>query len=93
MKRQVLLVDLDPQGNATTGSGIEKQGLERSTLDALMGELPLAECIVRSEQAGYDVLPSNGDLTAAEVKQIGAGQQVSKESSNDAAHTHTVTFN
>lgn len=72
MKRRVLLVDLDPQGNATTGSGIEKQRLEKSTLDALMGELPLAECIVRSEQAGYDVLPSNGDLTAAEVRLIDA---------------------
>lgn len=68
MQRKVLLIDLDPQGNATTGSGIDKHALERSTLDALMGDLPLVDCIVHSEKAGYDVLPSNGDLTAAEVR-------------------------
>jgi chromosome partitioning protein len=72
MQRKVLLVDLDPQGNATTGSGLDKRALERSTLDALMGDLPLADCLQRSEQAGYDVLPSNGDLTAAEVRLVEA---------------------
>ena len=72
MKRRVLLIDLDPQGNATTGSGIDKHQLERSTLDALMGELPLADCIQRSPEAGYDVLPSNSDLTAAEVRLLEA---------------------
>ena len=72
MRRRVLLVDLDPQGNATTGSGIDKQSLERSTLDALMGEAPVSACIQRADQAGYDVLPSNGDLTAAEVRLLEA---------------------
>jgi chromosome partitioning protein len=72
MQRRVLLIDLDPQGNATTGSGIDKQQLECSTLEALMGEAPLAECLQRAEQAGYDVLPSNGDLTAAEVRLLEA---------------------
>jgi chromosome partitioning protein len=72
MQRRVLLIDLDPQGNATTGSGLDKQALERSTLDALMGDYPLAECVQPSPQAGYDVLPSNGDLTAAEVRLIEA---------------------
>ncbi|MGB5670375.1 MAG: AAA family ATPase, partial [Sedimenticolaceae bacterium] len=42
MKRRVLLIDLDPQGNATMGSGIDKHRLEKSTLEALMGEIPLA---------------------------------------------------
>jgi chromosome partitioning protein len=72
MKRRVLLIDLDPQGNATTGSGIDKHHLERSTLDALLGELPLADCVRQSPEAGYDVLPSNGDLTAAEVRLLEA---------------------
>jgi chromosome partitioning protein len=72
MQRKVLLIDLDPQGNATTGSGLDKRALERSTLDALMGERPLADCVQRSEQAGYDVLPANSDLTAAEVRLIEA---------------------
>ena len=72
MQRKVLLIDLDPQGNATTGSGLDKRALEYSTLDALMGDLPLVDCLQRSEQAGYDVLPSNGDLTAAEVRLVEA---------------------
>jgi chromosome partitioning protein len=72
MKRSVLLIDLDPQGNATTGSGLDKQTLELSTLDALMGERQLVDCIQRAPEAGYDVLPSNGDLTAAEVRLLEA---------------------
>jgi chromosome partitioning protein len=72
MRHRVLLIDLDPQGNATTGSGIDKQALERSTLDALMGDRPLRDCVQRAAEAGYDVLPSNGDLTAAEVRLIDA---------------------
>lgn len=72
MRRRVLLIDLDPQGNATTGSGIDKQELERSTLEALMGEVAMDQCIRRSGEAGYDVLPSNGDLTAAEVRLLEA---------------------
>lgn len=72
MRHRVLLIDLDPQGNATTGSGIDKQALERSTLEALMGEVPLSDCVQRATEAGYDVLPSNGDLTAAEVRLIDA---------------------
>ena len=72
MRRRVLLIDLDPQGNATTGSGIDKHALECSTLDALMGEAAVADCIQRAAEAGYDVLPSNGDLTAAEVRLLEA---------------------
>jgi chromosome partitioning protein len=72
MRRRVLLIDLDPQGNATTGSGIDKHALEQSTLEALMGEITVADCTVRAPEAGYDVLPSNGDLTAAEVRLLEA---------------------
>jgi len=72
MKRRVLLIDLDPQGNATMGSGIDKHELERSTLDALMGEIAVADCVQRAPEAGYDVLPSNSDLTAAEVRLLEA---------------------
>ena len=72
MKRRVLLIDHDPQGNATTGSGLDKHGLDKSTLEALMGDAPIGDCIRRSEQAGYDVLPANSDLTAAEVRLLEA---------------------
>ncbi len=66
-KRRVLLIDLDPQGNATMGSGIDKHTLELSGCDVLLEESGLDEVIVHSEQAGYDLLPANADLTAAEV--------------------------
>ena len=67
LRRKVLLIDLDPQGNATMGCGVDKHVLEKSTYDALMGEAPLAEVLQRSVQDQFDVLPANGDLTAAEV--------------------------
>ena len=62
----VLLVDLDPQGNATTGSGEDKQELIVSSYDWLMGEAAL-EVVRKTTVGGYDLLPSNIDLTAAEV--------------------------
>jgi len=65
--RRVLLVDLDPQGNATMGCGIDKHGLDRSTLDVLLNDIPVVQAVTRAEEAGLDVLPSNEDLTAAEV--------------------------
>jgi len=68
VKRRVLLVDLDPQGNATMGSGINKHELESSVLEVLLGEVSAQDCIQYNEDAGYSVMPSNGDLTAAEVE-------------------------
>ena len=65
--QRVLLVDMDPQGNATMSSGIEKNKLERSVLDVLLKEAALSECLITSPSGGYGVLPANGDLTAAEV--------------------------
>ena len=66
-KRNVLLVDLDPQGNATMGSGIDKQSLAASSYDMLMGEKTAKEVIVYSEDGGFDLVPTNADLTGAEV--------------------------
>lgn len=65
----VLLIDLDPQGNATTGSGVNKNELDASINDVLLGEVNCAAAIVKSP-AGYDLLPGNGDLTEAEIKLI-----------------------
>jgi len=65
-KRRVLLVDLDPQGNATMGSGVDKHDRELTVLDLLMQDAKFEQVVERSP-AGYDVLPSNDDLTAAEV--------------------------
>jgi chromosome partitioning protein len=66
-KRRVMLIDLDPQGNATMGSGLEKSELEISSYDVLMGEKTVAETLVRSSEGGYQLLPCNSDLTGAEV--------------------------
>ena len=66
-RRRVLLVDIDPQGNSTMGSGVNKMALESSTYDVLMGEKTIREVIIRCQDSGYDLLPSNGDLTGAEV--------------------------
>ncbi len=66
-KRKVLLVDLDPQGNATMGSGIDKRNVEISVAHVLLEQHSVQECLVTSETAGFDLLPSNEQLTSAEV--------------------------
>jgi len=66
-RRRVLLIDLDPQGNATMGSGINKADLAFSSYDVLMGDKTIKEAIVRCEECKYDLLPANSDLTGAEV--------------------------
>jgi len=68
MNRRVLLIDLDPQGNATMGSGIDKADLDLSIYDVLLGEASAAESIVNAEAAGYDLLGANADLTGAEIE-------------------------
>ncbi len=65
--KKILMLDLDPQGNATMGSGVDKYGLDLSSYDVLLTDVPLAEAVVSSDKSGFDVLPSNADLTAAEV--------------------------
>ena len=69
-KRRVLLVDMDPQGNATMGSGINKSQLKLTTCDVLLDGCTIDEAIVHAEEAEFDILPTNGDLTAAEVSLI-----------------------
>ena len=70
-RNTVLLVDLDPQGNATMGSGIDKSSLELSLYDAIVGEANVGQVLTRADEAGYDLLPSNGDLVAAEAQLFG----------------------
>lgn len=67
MQQRILLVDLDPQGNATMGCGIDKYSIERTTCEVLLGENTIQESIVVSKEANFDVLPANADLTAAEI--------------------------
>ncbi|WP_295401999.1 ParA family protein [uncultured Thiocystis sp.] len=69
MKHRVLLVDLDPQGNATMGCGIDKHALDSTVCDLLLSDISPADCLKRIDEPspGFDLLPSNADLTAAEI--------------------------
>src|SRR5690625_3167419 len=67
LKKTVLLSDLDPQGNATMGSGTDKNNCERSVYQVLIGENPVAEARQRSETGGYGVLCANRHLSGAEI--------------------------
>jgi chromosome partitioning protein len=70
MKQRVLLIDLDPQGNATMGSGIDKRDLPVTIYHVLLGSRELRESRLRSEAGKYDVLPSNRELAGAEVELV-----------------------
>jgi chromosome partitioning protein len=66
-KENVLLIDLDPQGNATVGSGVDKKRLSASITEVILGEKPIRKAIQKTDWE-YDILPGNGDLTVAEVR-------------------------
>lgn len=68
--QRVLLIDLDPQGNATMGSGIDKRDLPATIYHLLLGSKSLAEVRVRAEAGKYDVLPANRDLAGAEIELV-----------------------
>lgn len=88
-KRSVLLVDLDPQGNATMGSGVNKRSLTCSSYEVLMGEKTLEESLLRNIDAGYHLLPANGDLTGAEVGLLDElGRELRLRHALDAVREH-----
>jgi len=66
--KKVLLIDLDPQGNATTGCGLDKNDIENSSYEVIMAEARASDAILSPEGLGFDVMPTNADLTAAEVE-------------------------
>ena len=73
--RKVLLIDLDPQGNATMGSGIDKRALKSTVYQVLLGEAPLSAVRVRSQSGGFDVIPANRELAGAEVEMVDLAQR------------------
>ncbi|MBU6470733.1 MAG: ParA family protein [Gammaproteobacteria bacterium] len=77
-KRRVLLVDVDPQGNATMGCGVDKHALTAGTYEVLMGESKIADAILKLGACGFSLLPANSDLTAAEVSLMNAAQRESR---------------
>jgi chromosome partitioning protein len=71
VKQRVLVIDLDPQGNATMGSGIDKRAMSLSVYDVLLESAGVAEAKLSSEKGGYDVLGANRELAGAEVELVG----------------------
>jgi chromosome partitioning protein len=69
-QQRVLLVDMDPQGNATVSSGVSKSDLEVSVSEVLLDEMPVESVLIRSEPAGFDLLPSTIDLAGAEFQLV-----------------------
>lgn len=67
-KKRVLLFDLDPQGNATMGSGVDKNGVALTAYDVLVQGVQVENVRIASETSGFDIVPANADLTAAEVE-------------------------
>jgi len=68
--RQVLLVDMDPQGNASVSSGVDTHDLDQSIADLLLNDMPIDGILRRSEPAGYDLLPANIELAGAEFQLV-----------------------
>jgi len=74
-KRKVLLIDLDPQGNAAMGCGVVKDEMEYSSCELLLEEIPVTEIVHKNKELGFDLIPGNADLTAAEVKLMSAAHR------------------
>ena len=70
MKRRVLLIDLDPQGNATTGAGVDKRAMVATVYHVLLGEKTIADVRIASPSGGFDIVPANRELAGAEVELV-----------------------
>ena len=80
--KKVLLVDIDPQGNATSGVGIDKNDLENTVYDMIIGECSIDECLIKEALENLDVLPSNVNLSGAEIDLIGIDDREFKKKKN-----------
>jgi chromosome partitioning protein len=67
LQQRVLMIDLDPQGNATMGSGVNKRALTSSIYEVLIGQSPIKAAIKNAPECGYDILPANRELAGAEI--------------------------
>ena len=90
---KTLLIDLDPQGNASTGLGIEAARRETSSYDLLVDQAPLESCIADTAIPGLDVVPATVDLSGAEIELVGVEERTSRLSKALAGHRgHDVCF-
>ncbi len=91
-KQRVLLVDLDPQGNATMGSGIDKRSLKQTIYHVLLGEAEIAAVRVRSTSGNYDVVPANRELAGAEVELVDIDHRETRLKTAFATLEHEYDF-
>ena len=68
--KKVLVVDMDPQGNTTSGLGVEKENLEETVYQLLLGEIQIEDCLIREKFENLSIIPSNIDLAGAEIELI-----------------------
>ena len=73
--KKVLMIDIDPQGNATSGFGIRKNALENTVYELILGECAISDCIIKEIMPNISVLPSNINLAAAEIELIGVDRK------------------
>lgn len=92
LKKDVLLIDLDPQGNATMGSGVDKNNLQANLYEVLLGEVSIQDARVRSESGNYDVLPSNRELSGAEIDLVQMGGREARLKQAIEAVRHEYDF-
>ena len=90
--RRVLLIDLDPQGNATMGSGIDKRSLTTSVYQLLLGLSPMPSVVRRSETGGYDILPANRELAGAELDLVDMDHRETRLKAALANHVELYDF-
>jgi len=73
--KKVLVIDMDPQGNTTSGFGIEKNDLDNTIYELILGECSIQDCILKDVIKGVSILPSNVNLAAAEIELIGVDKK------------------
>jgi len=91
-KQRVLLVDLDPQGNATMGSGIDKRSLTATVYHVLLGEKSLAAVRMRAGNGEYDVVPANRELAGAEVEMVDMEHRETRLKDAITTHAHEYDY-
>jgi chromosome partitioning protein len=93
-RKKVLMIDLDPQGNATSGLGIDKGEIENSTYDVMVNDVPISEAIVESSAKNVDICPTNINLAGAEVELVGAmsREQILKNAIDEVADNYDYIF-
>jgi len=90
---KTLLIDLDPQGNASTGLGIAAARRECSSYDLVVDQLPIGECVVATSIPGLDIIPATVDLSGAEIELVGVEERTARLRSALAGHRgHDVCF-